>query len=103
MLFDTTKTAFTAMERLAIGNFKINKDDVAGSAIAGRMTSSGAWFEYGVEKRQKMRDPCCQFAETMYLDQTDIVQRLRELLLSRLRTTLTRRKTGNTCNLRLSL
>ena len=40
MLFDNTKAASTAMERLATGS-KINKaqDDVAGSAIADRMTS----------------------------------------------------------------
>ena len=39
-LFDNTKAASTAMERLAAGS-KINKaqDDVAGSAIADRMTS----------------------------------------------------------------
>ena len=40
MLFENTKAASTAMERLATGS-KINKaqDDVAGSAIADRMTS----------------------------------------------------------------
>ena len=40
MLFENTKAASTAMERLATGS-KINaaQDDVAGSAIADRMTS----------------------------------------------------------------
>ena len=79
MLFDTTKTASTAMERLATGS-KINKaqDDVAGSAIADRMTSQVRGLNMALKNVEDARS-MLSVAETMYLDQTDIVQRLREL------------------------
>ena len=50
MLFENTKAASTAMERLATGS-KINaaQDDVAGSAIADRMTSHVEFPSTGVE------------------------------------------------------
>jgi flagellin len=52
MLFENTKAASTAMERLATGS-KINKaqDDVAGTAIADRMTSQVRGLNMAVKKR----------------------------------------------------
>ena len=93
MLFDTTKTASTAMERLATGS-KINKaqDDVAGSAIADRMTSQVRGLNMALKNVEDARS-MLSVAETMYLDQTDIVQRLRELAVQT-GTTLTRQRPG---------
>ena len=79
MLFENTKEASTAMERLATGS-KINKaqDDVAGSAIADRMTSQVRGLNMALKNVENARS-MLSVAETMYADQTDIVQRLREL------------------------
>jgi hypothetical protein len=61
MLFENTKTAASAMERLATGS-KINQaqDDVAGSAIADRMTSQVLGLNMAV-KTPMMRFRCCQW------------------------------------------
>ena len=79
MLLENTKAASTAMERLATGS-KINtaQDDVAGSAIADRMTSQVRGLNMALKNAEDARS-MLSVAETMYLDQTDIVQRLREL------------------------
>ena len=79
MLFENTKAASTAMERLATGS-KINaaQDDVAGSAIADRMTSQVRGLSMAVKNAEDALS-MLSVAETMYIDQTDIVQRLREL------------------------
>ena len=79
MLLENTKAASTAMERLATGS-KINtaQDDVAGSAIADRMTSQVRGLNTALKNAEDARS-MLSVAETMYLDQTDIVQRLREL------------------------
>jgi flagellin len=79
MLFENTKAASTAMERLTTGS-KVNaaQDDVAGSAIADRMTSQVRGLSMGVKNAEDALS-MLSVAETMYIDQTDIVQRLREL------------------------
>ena len=79
MLFDNTKAASTAMDRLATGS-KINKaqDDVAGSAIADRMTSQVRGLNMAVKNAEDALS-MLSVAETMYEDQTDITQRIREL------------------------
>ena len=79
MLFENTKAASTAMERLATGS-KINaaQDDVAGFAIADRMTSQVRGLSMAVKNAEDALS-MLSVAETMYIDQTDIVQRLREL------------------------
>ena len=79
MLFDNTKAASTAMERLATGS-KINKaqDDVAGSAIADRMTSQLRTLNLAVKNAGEAQ----QFMHVlggMYADQTDTGQRIRAL------------------------
>ena len=78
-LFDNTKAASTAMERLATGS-KINKaqDDVAGSAIADRMTSQLRGLNMAVKNAGEAQ----QFMHVlggMLADQTEIVQRIRAL------------------------
>ena len=72
MLLENTKAASTAMERLATGS-KINtaQDDVAGSAIADRMTSQVRGLNMALKNAEDARS-MLSVAETMYLDQTDI-------------------------------
>ena len=79
MLFENTKAASTAMERLATGS-KINKaqDDVAGSAIADRMTSQVRGLNMAVKNAGEAQE-LMKILDGMYADQTDIVQRIREL------------------------
>lgn len=81
MLFENTKTAATAMERLATGS-KINQaqDDVAGSAIADRMTSQVLGLNMAV-KNANDAFSMLSVAETAAEDQTNILQRIRELTL----------------------
>lgn len=78
-LHKSTQAASTAMERLATGS-KINKaqDDVAGSAIADRMTAQVRGLNMAVKNANDALS-MLSVAETMYIDQTDIVQRIREL------------------------
>ena len=78
-LFETTKTVSVAMERLATGS-RINKaqDDVAGSAIADRMTSQVRGLNMAITNAEDALS-LLSVAETMYVDQTSIVQRIREL------------------------
>ena len=79
MLFDNTKAASTAMERLATGS-KINKaqDDVAGSAIADRMTSQLRGLNMAIKNAGEAQQ-FMHVLDGMYADQTDIVQRIRAL------------------------
>ena len=79
MLFENTKAATTAMERLATGS-KINKaqDDVAGSAIADRMTAQVRGLNMAVKNAGEAQE-FMRILDGMYADQTDIVQRIREL------------------------
>ena len=79
MLFESSQAASTAMERLATGS-KINsvQDDVAGSAIADRMTSQVRGLNMAVKNAEDALS-MLSVAETMYVDQTDITQRIREL------------------------
>ena len=79
MLFENTKAATTAMERLATGS-KITKaqDDVAGSAIADRMTTQVRGLNMAVKNAGEAQE-FMQILDGMYADQTDIVQRIREL------------------------
>ena len=81
MLFENTKTAATAMERLATGS-KINQaqDDVAGSAIADRMTSQVLGLNMAV-KNANDAFSMLSVAETAAEDQTNILQRIRGLTL----------------------
>ena len=81
MLFENTKAATTAMERLATGS-KINKaqDDVAGSAIADRMTAQVRGLNMAVKNANDALSMLA-VAESVGLDQTDILQRIRELTL----------------------
>lgn len=69
----------TAMERLSSGK-KINSaaDDAAGFAIAERMTAQVLGLDMAV-KNANDAISLMQTAQTMYADQTDIAQRLREL------------------------
>lgn len=78
-LFENTKAASISMERLATGS-KINKaqDDVAGSAIADRMTSQVRGLNMAIRNAEDALS-LLSVAETMYADQTSIVQRIREL------------------------
>ena len=80
-LFETTKTVSVAMERLATGS-RINKaqDDVAGSAIADRMTSQVRGLNMAITNAEDALS-LLSVAETMYVDQTSIVQRIRELVV----------------------
>lgn len=67
------------MERLSSGK-KINSaaDDAAGFAIAERMTAQVLGLNMAV-KNANDAISLMQTAQTMYADQTDIAQRLREL------------------------
>jgi flagellin len=79
MLFENTKAASTVMERLATGS-KINKaqDDVAGSAISDRMTAQVRGLNMALKNAGDAQE-FMQILDGMYADQTDIVQRIREL------------------------
>jgi len=81
MLFENTKAASTAMERLATGS-KINKaqDDVAGSAIADRMTSQVRGLNMAVKNANDALS-MLSVAEAAAADQTDILQRIRKITL----------------------
>ena len=81
MLFENTKAATSAMERLATGS-KINKaqDDVAGSAITDRMTSQVRGLSMALKNANDALS-MLSVAETATEDQTDILQRIRELAL----------------------
>jgi flagellin len=81
MLFENTKAAFTAMERLATGS-KINKaqDDVAGSAIAERMTSQVRGLNMAV-KNVNDAMAMLSVADSAASDITDMLQRMRELAI----------------------
>jgi flagellin len=81
MLLENTKAASTAMERLATGS-KINKarDDVAGSAIADRMTSQVRGLNMAVKNANDALS-MLSVAEAAAADQTDILQRIREITL----------------------
>ena len=80
-LFDNTKAASTAMERLATGS-KINKaqDDVAGSAIADRMTSQVRGLNMAV-KNVNDAMAMLSVADSAASDITDMLQRMRELAI----------------------
>ena len=81
MLFENTKAASTAMERLATGS-KINKaqDDVAGSAIADRMTSQVRGLNMAV-KNVNDAMAMLSVADSAASDITDMLQRMRELAI----------------------
>ena len=81
MLFENTKAASTAMERLATGS-KINKaqDDVAGSAIADRMTSQVRGLHMAV-KNVNDAMAMLSVADSAASDITDMLQRMRELAI----------------------
>jgi flagellin len=81
MLFENTKAASTAMERLATGS-KINKaqDDVAGSAIADRMTSQVRGLNMAV-KNVNDAIAMLSVADSAASDITDMLQRMRELAI----------------------
>ncbi len=81
MLFENTKAASTAMERLATGS-KINKaqDDVAGSAIADRMTSQVRGLNMAV-KNVNDAMAMLSVADSAASDITDMLQRVRELAI----------------------
>ena len=100
-LFENTKAASISMERLATGS-KINKaqDDVAGSAIADRMTSQVRGLNC-LQETLKMR-LSRSVAETMYADQTSSCKEYVSLLF-RLPMIATLEKTVSTCNRRFLL
>ena len=81
MLFENTKAASTAMERLATGS-KINEaqDDVAGSAIADRMTSQVRGLNMAV-KNVNDAMAMLSVADSAASDITDMLQRMRELAI----------------------
>ncbi len=81
MLFENTKAASTAMERLTTGS-KINKaqDDVAGSAIADRMTSQVRGLNMAV-KNVNGAMAMLSVADSAASDITDMLQRMRELAI----------------------
>ena len=81
MLFENTKAASTAMERLATGS-KINKaqDDVAGTAIADRMTSQVRGLNMAV-KNVNDAMAMLSVADSAASDITDMLQRMRELAI----------------------
>jgi len=81
MLFENTKAATTAMERLATGS-KINKaqDDVAGSAIADRMTTQVRGLNMAVKNANDALS-LLDTADAIFIDQTNLTQRIRELAL----------------------
>ena len=71
ILFENTKVASTAMERLATGS-KINKaqDDVAGSAIADRMTSQVRGLNMALKNAEDARSIARrQLVQTNYVAQ----------------------------------
>lgn len=76
MLFENTKAASTAMERLATGS-KINKaqDDVAGSAIADRMTAQVRGLNMAVKNVNHSRS-MLQAVSSNYSDGLELVQRI---------------------------
>ena len=81
MLFQNNKAASTAMERLVTGS-KINKaqDDVAGSAIADRMTSQVRGLNMAV-KNVNDAIAMLSVADSAASDITDMLQRMRELAI----------------------
>jgi flagellin len=81
MLFENSKAASTAMERLATGS-KINKaqDDVAGFAIADRMTSQVRGLNMAV-KNVNDAMAMLSVADSAASDITDMLQRMRELAI----------------------
>ncbi|MDG1124658.1 MAG: flagellin [Pseudomonadales bacterium] len=81
MLFENTKAASTVMERLATGS-KINKaqDDVAGSAIADRMTTQVRGLNMAVKNANDALS-LLDTADAIFIDQTNLTQRIRELAL----------------------
>ena len=81
MLFENTKAASTAMERSATGS-KINRaqDDVAGSAIADRMTSQVRGLNMAV-KNVNDAMAMLSVADSAASDITDMLQRMRELAI----------------------
>ena len=81
MLFESSQAASTAMERLATGS-KINsvQDDVAGSAIADRMTSQVRGLNMAV-KNVNDAMAVLSVADNAAGDITDMLQRMRELAI----------------------
>ena len=81
MLFQSSRAASTAMERLATGS-KINsvQDDVAGSAIADRMTSQVRGLNMAV-KNVNDAMAMLSVADNAAGDITDMLQRMRELAI----------------------
>jgi flagellin len=81
MLFENNKAASTPMERLATG-FRINKaqDDVAGSAIADRMTSQVRGLNMAV-KNVNDAMAMLSVADSAASDITNMLQRMRELAI----------------------
>ena len=81
MLFESSQAASTAMERLATGS-KINsvQDDVAGSAIADRMTSQVRGLNMAV-KNVNDAMAMLSVADSAASDITDMLQRMRELAI----------------------
>ncbi|MDB2647146.1 flagellin, partial [Pseudomonadales bacterium] len=81
MLFESSQAASTAMERLATGS-KINsvQDDVAGSAIADRMTSQVRGLNMAV-KNVNDAMAMLSVADNAAGDITDMLQRMRELAI----------------------
>ena len=81
MLFEPAKTAATAMERSATGSkLKQAQDDIAGSAIADRMTSQVLGLNMAVKHANDALS-MVSVAETVAEDQANILQRIRELTL----------------------
>ena len=82
MLFENNKAASTAMERLATG-FRINKaqDDVAGSAIADRMTSQVRGLNMAVKN---VNDAMAMLSVAQGASQKvlDLLHRARELSIA---------------------
>jgi len=80
-LFENTKAASTVLERLATGS-KINKaqDDVAGSAIADRMTAQVRGLNMAVKNANDALS-LLDTADAIFIDQTNLTQRIRELAL----------------------
>jgi flagellin len=81
MLFENNKAASTAMERLATGS-KINKaqDDVAGFAIADRMTSQVRGLNMAV-KNVNDAMAMLSVADSAASEITNMLQRMRELAI----------------------
>jgi len=81
MLFESSQAASTAMERVATGS-KINsvQDDVAGSAMADRMTSQVRGLNMAV-KNVNDAMAMLSVADNAAGDITDMLQRMRELAI----------------------